>query len=766
VPADTVGYQDSAFNHNWLFGGPYTSGSEMPGFDDSKFENVTLPHTVVPLSWHDWDPADWHDTWIYRRHLDTAALPNHARVMVQFDGVMVNGVAIVNGTTVARHQGGYLPWNAELTQHLSGDDNVLAVIVDSNCLPVPPIGDHLGPGSIDFLQPGGIYRDVWLRIVPEVFISDVCAFPQDVLTNPWLQVQCTLDAATALRDPGTLTVTLLDGENPVAAATAPAVSIDRPGSVEITLTLTSLHGITLWSTTDPKLYTVRATLSSSAGSHTLATRTGFRDARFTEDGFFLNGERLKLFGLNRHQLFPYTGMAMPARAQRRDAEILKTDFNCNMVRCSHYPQSPHFLDACDELGLLVWQETPGWHFVGDQAWQDLSVHNVHDMVLRDRSRPSVITWGTRLNETTDHPIFFRRTRAAARELDVTRPSTGAMNTHSVKHWDEDVYSFNDYGAFRGDVSLAPPLTGVPYLVSEAVGVLDLVPNHFRWIDPPAVLFRQAAMHAQAHSDAAANPRYAGLLAWCAFDYASLKASTHDALKTPGVADTFRVPKPGAAIYRSQVDPSVRPVVIPVLKWDFHHEPPPHHSAGPNLMIATNCDHVVVTSGSQTLIAGHAAVSDPAAEYAHLAYPPLFATIAADGMAPLRELTITGYIDGKVVSQVQMSSDQSGFRLDMVADDAQIACDGSDMTRVMFCAVDRFGTQVNYTHGEVKLTLDGPGKLIGDNPFPLGEYGGPGAAWVRSLAGRAGQISLTADHPKLGTARVTIQSAPAAEVDLT
>ena len=200
------------------------------------------------------------------------------------------------------------------------------------------------------------------------------------------------------------------------------------------------------------------------GSHTLARRIGFRDASFQPDGFYLNGERLQLFGLNRHQLYPYAGMAMLARVQRKDAEILKNELNCNMVRCSHYPQSPHFLDACDELGLLVWEEAPGWHNVnGSPVWQDMVVQNVRDMVTRDRSRPSVVIWGTRLNETPDLPGLWAATRQAAAELDSSRPSSGAMAYHQVTGWDEDVFAFNDYSRDpkTGNASLRPALPGCP-----------------------------------------------------------------------------------------------------------------------------------------------------------------------------------------------------------------------------------------------------------------------------------------------------------------
>ena len=129
--------------------------------------------------------------------------------------------------------------------------------------------------------------------------------------------------------------------------------------------------MTLWSPETPRLYTVRTTLDGPGGTHAREVRTGFREAEFRPGGFYLNGERRQLLGLNRHQLFPYLGMAAPARLQRRDAEILRRDLNCDMVRCSHYPQSPHFLDACDELGLLVWAEIPGWQYVGGPGFRDI-----------------------------------------------------------------------------------------------------------------------------------------------------------------------------------------------------------------------------------------------------------------------------------------------------------------------------------------------------------------------------------------------------------
>ncbi len=500
---------------------------------------------------------------------------------------------------------------------------------------------------------------------------------------------------------------------------------------------------------------MRATLNfPGIGSHVLSRRIGFREASFQPDGFYLNGKRLQLFGLNRHQLYPYAGMAMPARVQRKDAEILKNEFNCNMVRCSHYPQSPAFLDACDELGLLVWEEAPGWHNVSaTTGWQDLVLQDVRGMVTRDRSRPSVVIWGTRLNETRDYPGLWAQTRQAARELDQTRPSSGAMAFHDDTDWAEDVFAYNDYATDdkTGNVTLQSPFLKLPYLVTEAVGVESVKPQHFAWADPPAWLVRQAALHGQAHSQARSNSQFSGLLAWAGFDYGSLLGPGPYDIKWAGVADGFRVPKPGAAIYQSQGDPAVRAVIIPVFFWEAGGAAAP----SPTAMIASNCERLEVSIGGTLVASALPAFDSPL--YGSLAHPPFLVHLPARLPVPAPELFVRGFAGGRQVAELRMSAQPSGDALAMTVDDAVITADGSDATRVVFRAVDSYGNQRRYGRGQVALTLSGPAMLVGDNPFAFGRYGGLGAVWIRSQAGQPGAVTLTASHPQLGQAEVQVRS---------
>src|ERR1035437_363439 len=758
-----------SLDDDWLFGGKLDTSAPNPhsldpAFDDSHLPQVTLPHCVTPLSWQKWDPAEWQHVWLYRRHFKMPDALGAGRVFLHFDRVMAAATLALNGHALEQHQGGYLPFQREITGIIK-ENNTLAVEVDSRFLSIPPAGNPKGPNSVDYLLPGGITGSVHLRVLPQVFISDVFAKPLDVLgPGRRLEITCTIDAGAHLPGHFRLSATLSSGNAKIAEASNNLV-IEQPGETESTLVLDDLRKIELWDVVAPHLYDLQVTLlHNDQPIHAYRTRIGFREASFGVDGFFLNGRRLQLFGLNRHELFPYVGYAMPDRVQRRDAEILRHDFTCNIVRCSHYPQSPAFLDACDELGLMVSEETPGWGYLGDEHWQDAVVDNVRDMVRRDRNRPSIIIWGVRVNESRNDQPLYQRTTALAKSLDGTRPTSGSMTNFRnwQQEWHEDVFAMDDYhSALDGSVGIYPPLPGIPYMLSETVGQYSYGGNGFnnkyRRAGDLALQTQQALFHAQAHDRAAAYPRCAGVIAWCAIDYASLM-NDHAGVKCPGVADVFRIPKLAASFYRSQSVPERRPVIEPNFYWDFGPGSP--NGPGNHASIFSNCERLVLRINGRE----HAGVHRDAAAFPHLKYPPFLADLELDGSGR-PELRIEGYLGDHLVLSRSFSSDPSADRLSLNLDDTELTGDGSDATRLTFKVTDKFGAPRPFVQGEIAFQIHGPGLIVGDNPFQLEDSGGSGAVWIKAAPGGAGKIRIEAAHALLGRQTVEIEVRAASKQSL-
>ena len=322
--------------------------------------------------------------------------------------------------------------------------------------------------------------------------------------------------------------------------------------------------VDLWDVDNPVLYTLRITLlEGEVVVDKTSVRIGFRSCEFTSRGFFLNGKHLNIRGLNRHQSFPHAGYAMPERVQRRDADILKYELGLNLVRASHYPMSRHFLDRCDEIGLLVFEEIPGWQHIGGEKWKLNAIKSVREMIIRDRNRPSIIIWGVRINESQDDHDFYAESNRLAHDLDPTR-QTGGVRYIEHSELLEDVYTMNDF-VHSGDTSkfkiLRNParvsrnkVTGrraVPYLVTEHNG--HMFPT--KRFDNEERTREHALRHLRVLDRACSDPRISGAIGWCAFDYNTHREfGSGDRICYHGVSDMFRIPKPAAAVYASQKRP--------------------------------------------------------------------------------------------------------------------------------------------------------------------------------------------------------------------
>ncbi len=735
-----------AFDHDWQF----LAKAAQP----SQPVTVSLPHSVAKLSWQDWNAESWEDIWLYRKTF--APLPDSKglRTFLKFEGAMVTADVSVNGAALPQHKGGYLPFSYEITSNMK-DQNVVEVRLDSRFQNVPPEGNPKGRHAVDYYLPGGMIRGASLFAVPQTYLSDVFAKPVDVLqSSRRIDLTCTLDSASGLSQKATLEAVVLDGERVVAKARKDVAAV-KSGATEVSFSVTGLQDVKLWDNDNPHLYNVVVTLRvAGKAAHDYRTRIGFREAKFTVDGFFLNGKRMQFFGLNRHEIYPYTGYAMPERVMRKDAEIIRHEFNCNAVRCSHYPQHEAFLDACDELGLMVWEETPGWGYVGaDKEFEDQVLQNVCDMVRRDRNHASIIIWGVRVNESHNNPLYIRTT-AAAKALDDSRPDSGSMTYFGdwKTTWHEDVFSFDDYHQSPdGTVQIHPPLEGIPYMLSETVGQYTYTApgfnNKYRRAAEPSMQHHQAIYHAQAHDRGRAYDRMCGIIAWCAFEYASPN-NGYKGIKNPGVADVFRIPKLGATFYQSQVSPSVRPVIAPNFYWDFGTMTP--QGPGKNLAIFHNCDRLDVFVGGKL----HASLEPDRKGYPHLLYPPSWLDLEMDG-SNHPELRIDGYVSGHKVLTRQFSSDSAHDQFVVSIDDSEIRGDGIDATRVAFQIKDKYGAPRLLGGGDVTMEIAGPGELIGDSNFSLTESGGAGAVWIRSARNASGEITVKLSHSTLGSKTVKV-----------
>lgn len=722
------------FNTDWSFYDRDLPACREQSDPNEPHEEVSLPHANKLVPHHYFGEAEYQFVSWYRRPFGVPAEWEGRRLIVEFDGVMSVAEAFVNGIPVGEHLGGYTSFAIDITDAVAaGERNVLAVRVDSTRREdVPPEGR-----LVDYMLFGGIYRNVRLIVTGQAVIEWANhAWPEANADGAVLASSYRIRNHTGAAVAAELSRTLLDREGRVVRTFSSACELEA-GTTELRLPPCDIPHPRLWSVDDPYLYRIETRLrivggeSRDGAADEIATRVGIRRAEFREDGgFYLNGDRLKLRGLNRHQTYPYVGGAMGDRGQRADADLLKYELGLNFVRSSHYPADPSFLDRCDEIGLLVFEELPGWQFIGDEAWQGIALRHLEEMIVRDRNHPSVFLWGVRINESPDDEAFYRRTNELARRLDPMR-QTGGVRAFQDSEMLEDVFTYNDFTRNREGVVLKPNHT--PYLITEYMG--HMYPT--KAYDSVERQIKHALGHARIQNAQYGDPGIAGAAGWCAFDY-----NTHqdfgsgDRVCYHGVCDMFRLPKLAARFYRSQQDPSAQGAYVFIARYLV---PSFNEDYGEIVPIFTNCEEADLILNGNLLTTGR----PDKANYPDLPYPP----IVFDGCnwwewgsSVVSSLKVVGKIGGAPVAEHEIFPFGLPAKLSLQADDAELIADGADCARVVVRLQDDRGQTLLLSHHAVGFRLEGPGKLIGENPFVL--EAGRGAVYVQ--AGReAGTIRLTA-----------------------
>ena len=554
-------------NNDWLWSPEFTAEMIEPVFsNEDKMDPVRIPHTVKVTPLNYFDDKDYQMVSCYRRTFDAPSDWKGKKVSVTFDAVAHEAEVYINGKFVIKHSCGYTAFTADLTDYIDyGGKNVIAVKCDSReSLNVPPFGF-----VIDYMTYGGIYREVRLDVKEKDHI-------RDVFVNAGADKKVRIKADVEGEGELVAVITGVDSGKVLFAG---------PCEKECEIDVSEAE---LWSLDDPNLYELSMTLRNGESEDTFVTRFGFRDAVFKADGFYLNGEKIKLRGLNRHQCWPYVGYAMPKSMQRMDADILKNELGLNAVRTSHYPQSHHFIDRCDELGLLVFTEIPGWQNIGDDAWKEQAVINTREMVSQYRNHPSIILWGVRINESVDCDELYLRTNKEAHELDPYRQTSGVRYLKKSSLL-EDVYAFNDF-SHNGKTSGCEPKKNItpdmdkPYFISEYNG------HMFPTKAYDSELHRQehALRHCNVLDSVMSYDDICGSFGWCFFDYNTHKDfGSGDRVCYHGVTDMFRNFKLAAYVYASQ-NKDIEPVLEISSSMDIGEHPAGNRG---EIYILTNCDSV-------------------------------------------------------------------------------------------------------------------------------------------------------------------------------
>lgn len=800
-------------NDDWLFTEQFEDSLVAPEYPENTLQPVRLPHTCKETPFHYFDESLYQMVSGYRRHLLIPKDWQGKRILLTFEGAAHDSTVFCNWKKVGEHHCGYTAFTVDLTDNvLYGQDNLLCVRLDSReNLNVPPFGY-----VIDYMTYGGIYRDVRLEVKEKVSLSDIFVHTAIDFRSSPVTAQITSEITLTESDEN---VTIRQYYMPKSTAAAQeswrllceqTVSTDVSCDKEFSLTATITAPL-LWDTEEANLYILKTQLLYQDNTilDETETRFGIREAVFKKDGFYLNGRKLRIRGLNRHQSFPYVGYAMPKSMQRLDADLLKKELGLNAVRTSHYPQSHYFLERCDELGLLVFTEFPGWQHIGDDAWKAQAVANAEDMIRQYRNHPSIILWGIRINESPDDDAFYEKTNAVAHKLDPSRP-TGGVRAMKKSHLLEDVYTYNDF-LHDGEMPGCDPKKKVtsdmekPYLISEYNG--HMYPT--KAFDNEERRSEHAIRHANVLDAVAGQPDIAGSFGWCMFDYNTHKDfGSGDRICYHGVMDMFRNPKLAANIYACEQEQT--PVLEITSSMDIGEHPGCNRG---NIYILSNADSVKMYKNDR-FIKEYLPGMSP---YKHLKHGPIliddfigdsFAqnerfrpkhakeitdamNLVARGslnhipkrlyLTALKLLLIyhidfaevtrlyTKYIgdwggtatvyrfdaikDGKVIKSVTKEPVRE-IRLEAEADHTILTEQHSyDVALVRIRAVDDHGNVLPFYQEPVRLITEGDISIIGPDTIAL--QGGMGGTYVKSL-GRSGQGALLLQSLTAGEVRIPFQ----------
>lgn len=770
---DNSGREVYSMNPAWRFHKGAVEGAETKEFNDKDWTVVSLPDGIEYLPTEASGCINYQGEVWYRKHFMPDAALKGKKLFLHFEAIMGKSKVFVNGKLLTEHFGGYLPVIVDVTDVLDWNgDNVIAVWADNSDDPSYPPGK--AQDVLDYTYFGGIYRDCWLIAHNNVFITDpnyenevaggglFVAFGK--VSDALAEVQLKIHVRNATKNPfsGRVEYMLLQPDGTEVARLSDKIQV-KAGRATTVSDRMPVKQPMLWTPSTPTLYNLLVRVLDKEGNviDGYRRRIGIRSIEFKgKDGFYLNGRPYgkPLIGANRHQDFAVVGNAVANSIHWRDAKKLK-DVGMEIIRNAHCPQDPAFMDACDELGLFVIVNTPGWQFWNDAPEFAQRVYSdIRNVVRRDRNHPSVWLWEPILNETWYPADFAKNTRDI---VDAEYPYPycySGSDSEARGHENFPVYFAHPANMQDASKEIDPTKT---YFTREWGDNVDDWSSH----NSPSRVARnwgEQPMRVQAQHYACPyypvtsydvlykqSPQHVGGCLWHSFDH---QRGYHPDPFYGGLMDVFRQPKYSYYMFMAQ-RPAVKndrnagsgPMVY------IAHEMTPF--SGKDVTVYSNCDEVRLTfnKGGKTYTYKKDK-NRPGMPSPVITFPDVYDFMVDKAFSRTQKqddvyLLAEGLIDGKVVAthKVVPARRPEKILLWMDNEGTDLKADGSDFVTVVAAVADKNGNIKRLNNYNIRFSIEGEGRLLGGpgvlaNPVPV--KWGTAPVLVQSTL-KPGKIRITA-----------------------